>query len=219
MTVEKGSFGDPVRFITRFASAPIFRVPGLAVSIDYLTAEPVPGMPAVSARLPEILASGNAEDIKAGTDALRRTVAAVHALDDFLIMTVGREAAPSFDPLIKALDKGLRVIDGAISPASSESAVAPVEAATTMNLAASAAPHRAGPAISGEIQSLDDVRRSLAKIRDYYAANEPASPVPLLLLRAERLVGKGFLDLLKNLTPNSRSEFDVHLGPQPEENQ
>ena len=72
--------------------------------------------------------------------------------------------------------------------------------------------------VAGEIRSLDDVRKTLAKIREFYALHEPASPVPLLLRRAERLVGKSFLDLLTNLMPNSRNEFDTLLGPDSGEN-
>jgi type VI secretion system protein ImpA len=75
----------------------------------------------------------------------------------------------------------------------------------------------AGPAISGEIRSQDDVLKMLAKIRAYYAANEPSSPVPLLLQRVERLVGRDFLTLITNLTPGARSELEVLLGPQPDD--
>ena len=219
LTVEQGSFGDPIKFIQRLNAAPIFRVSGLTVSMAYLTQEATPGAGTGAARLPEIMAAGNPEETAAGIDALRSTVAAVHALDDYLIATVGRNAAPSFDPLIKALDKGQRAFDS-LTPAVAEAAPAVAAgAATAVPVAASPlAAAATGPRISGEIRSLDDVRATLAKIRDYYAVNEPSSPVPLLLLRAERLVGKNFLDLLNNLTPGGRSEFAVLMGPDPAEN-
>ncbi len=215
LTVEQGSYGDPIKFIERLGEAPIFKVPGLAVTITFLTHETTPGGGTGSAKLPEILASANPEESKAGIDALRGMVASVHALDDFLIEKLGRTSAPSFDPLIKILDKGLRLFDGLAAPAGGE-ALAGDGSGTAPAAGGAQATARPGQAISGDIRSLDDVRKTLAKIREFYAVHEPASPVPLLLLRAERLVGKNFLDLLANLAPNSRSEFDTLLGPEPE---
>ena len=56
--------------------------------------------------------NSNAEEVAAGIGALKGVLASVHALDDFLVETVGRASAPSFDPLIKALDKGVRLFEG-----------------------------------------------------------------------------------------------------------
>ncbi len=214
LTVEQGGYGDPIKFIERLCAAPIFQVPGMTVSITYLTQELTPGGGLGASKLPEIMANSNAEQTQAGIAALRSVVASVHALDDFLIETLGRSAAPSFDPLIKALDKGLRVFDGLVSSAGQTDGV---PGATDPVGGAQTAPGAGGQAITGDIRSLDDVRKTLAKIRAYYATHEPSSPVPLLILRAERLVGKNFLDLLANLTPNSHSEFATLLGPEPEE--
>ena len=54
----------------------------------------------------------------------------------------------------------------------------------------------------------------LQKICDYYAANEPSSPVPILLQRARKLVGLDFLALLDNLTPSGKSAVDPLVGPE-----
>lgn len=68
-----------------------------------------------------------------------------------------------------------------------------------------------GPAVNGaahatvanaEVRSREDVERALDKICEYYARNEPSSPVPLLLLRAKRLASKSFIEILKDLTPS-----------------
>lgn len=208
LAVEQGSFGDPIRFIERLSAAPIFRVPGMAVTMDFLTQETKPGEGTGAAKLPEIMAVGAAGETAAGIDALRRVAAAVHSIDDYLIDTLGRGTAPSFELLIKVVDKGLRVFDGQIPAAG---------AATGAPGVGTPAPAAAGPGISGEIRSLDDVRNTLKKICEFYAVNEPSSPVPLLLQRAERLVGKDFLHLLTNLTPNGRTEFETLMGPAPEE--
>ena len=220
LTVEPGSYGDPIKYIERLSSSAIFRAPGLGpVTLNFLKTEsPSPGGGAVlgSTRLAEITANSNPEEVAAGVDALRRVLNAVHSFDDFLIETLGRGTAPSFEMLIKALDKGLRPFDAMAGEA------APVEeAATTGEADAGSATagmaRRGGTPISGEIQSPEDVRRTLQKICDYYATAEPSSPVPILLKRAQKLVGKSFLELLDNLAPGGRSEIDVIAGPPEEE--
>ncbi len=214
LTVEQGSFGDPVKFIERLSAAPIFRVPGLAVTLNFLSQEVGPGAGIGATKLPEIMAGGDPETVNAGIDTLRRAVAAVHGLDDYLIETLGRSAAPSFEPLIKVLDKGLRYFDSLQPAAATANAAANPAAGGSVPAAAGTVAYAPQASAPGEIRSLDDVRNVLIKIREYYAVHEPASPVPLLLQRAERLIGKNFLDLLANVAPNSRAEFDVLVGPE-----
>jgi type VI secretion system protein ImpA len=69
-----------------------------------------------------------------------------------------------------------------------------------------------GPAEPGQITSLQDVKRLLDAICEYYAKHEPSSPVPLLLRRAQRLVGANFMDLLKDLAPSGLSEIQMFSG-------
>ncbi|MCX7514351.1 type VI secretion system protein TssA [Frateuria sp. STR12] len=67
--------------------------------------------------------------------------------------------------------------------------------------------------VPGRIETPQDVMRRIDEICEYYARSEPSSPVPLLLRRAQRLVGKNFLDLLKDLAPGGVSEMEVISGP------
>ena len=208
LTVEPGGYGDPIKFIDRLNTAPIFIAPGLGpLSIDLITKEGGIG----AARLPEIAAGSNPEDVAAGIASLQSVLNSVHALDDFLVATVGRTNAPSFDPLIKALDKAVRLfegIGGVGESAAGQATVGEEAAAITPTGSAKKA------AISGEIQSAEDVRKLIKKICDYYAANEPSSPVPILLQRANALIGMDFLSLLDNLTPSGKSALDALVGPQ-----
>lgn len=55
---------------------------------------------------------------------------------------------------------------------------------------------------SGDIQTPDDVRAAIDRICTYYERYEPSSPLPLLLRRAQRLVGKSFLEIMKDLSPD-----------------
>jgi len=69
-----------------------------------------------------------------------------------------------------------------------------------------------GAPLTGDIRSGGDVIKALDKICDYYANYEPASPIPLLLRRAQRLVGKSFLDIIKDLSPEAISTIDKISG-------
>lgn len=69
----------------------------------------------------------------------------------------------------------------------------------------------------GRISSPADVVRRLDEICEYYARQEPSSPIPILLRRAQKLVGMGFEDLLRNLAPGGLSELQQVAGPTGEE--
>ena len=70
---------------------------------------------------------------------------------------------------------------------------------------------------AGPIGGPQDVMRRLDEICEYYARSEPSSPVPLLLRRAQRLVGMDFMDLLKDLAPGGISELRVVSGASDDE--
>ncbi|HXD35504.1 MAG TPA: type VI secretion system protein TssA, partial [Rhodanobacter sp.] len=70
----------------------------------------------------------------------------------------------------------------------------------------------AKPVASGRIENSQDVIKRLDELCEYYAKNEPSSPIPLLLGRAKRLVDKSFLDLLNDLAPGGVSELQVVSG-------
>lgn len=64
----------------------------------------------------------------------------------------------------------------------------------------------------GRIEGPQDVLRRLDELCEYYARSEPSSPVPLLLRRAQRLIGMNFMDLLKDLAPGGIGELQVISG-------
>lgn len=78
--------------------------------------------------------------------------------------------------------------------------------------AAGSAPGGGTAASGGRIQSPEDVRRRIDELCDYYARSEPSSPVPILLRRAQRLVGRNFVDLLQDLAPGGLSELRTIAG-------
>jgi type VI secretion system protein ImpA len=81
---------------------------------------------------------------------------------------------------------------------------APAAAETTNTAPSSpAAPAEAAPALRGEVRSRDDVLRAIDAICAYYGRAEPSSPLPLLLQRCRRMVTMSFVDIVKEMLPES----------------
>ncbi len=66
--------------------------------------------------------------------------------------------------------------------------------------------------LSGQIASKEDVQKALAMIVSYYEQHEPSSPVPLLIKRAKRLVGKSFVDIIRDISPDAMSQVRIVSG-------
>ncbi|CAE6709176.1 type VI secretion system protein TssA [Paraburkholderia haematera] len=79
-----------------------------------------------------------------------------------------------------------------------------------------AQPGASAPARKDEITGRDDVTRLLDKLCAYYERHEPSSPVPLMLLRARRLVTMSFLEIVADLAPESMASVRQVGGIQSE---
>lgn len=69
----------------------------------------------------------------------------------------------------------------------------------------------------GAINNRQDVIRALDLICEYYAKHEPSSPVPILAIRAKRLVTKTFMEIMEDLAPDGLSQIRTIKGNDPEE--
>ena len=58
--------------------------------------------------------------------------------------------------------------------------------------------------------------KALDLICDYYRENEPSSPVPLILQRAQRLVNKDFMTIMTDLTPDALKQLQIITGTKKE---
>jgi len=103
-------------------------------------------------------------------------------------------AGPNLDQLIRMLKRIVARL--ALEVGEPETPVVPEAGAE------GGAPVVAAPGgVPGTIASRRDVLAALDKIMAYYATYEPSSPLPLLLMRAQRLVGADFLSILKDMAP------------------
>lgn len=65
---------------------------------------------------------------------------------------------------------------------------------------------------SSVINSRNDVIQAIDRICEYYKVNEPSSPVPILLRRAQGLVAKSFYQILEDMIPDSVAQVRVIGG-------
>lgn len=154
---------------------------------------------------PEDLLGRNAE-------AVHAALAHARAIDALLTGRLST-SAPEFKPLLSDLYDLDRFMQAQWS-ARTGSAGASNEADDAVAGHDDAAAAATGA--PGRIAGPSDVVRRIDEICDYYARQEPSSPVPILLRRAQRLVGLGFEDLLRNLAPTGLGELQNVAGAPPE---
>ena len=127
-------------------------------------------------------------DTRAAIGASRQALA---SLDQELGSRLGTEA-PDLAPLGRILDEMAVALGGSTETANAQSIAAPIPAAAGPG---------ATPAAANGLTSREQVIAALDRILCYYEQHEPASPIPLLLKRARRLVPMDFLDLMEDLAP------------------
>jgi type VI secretion system protein ImpA len=70
----------------------------------------------------------------------------------------------------------------------------------------------AGASAPGALRSREDVMRSLECACEWIERNEPTNPAPLLIRRSQRLMTKNFVDIIRDLVPESASQIEKLAG-------
>jgi type VI secretion system protein ImpA len=159
-----------------------------------LTAGPNEPPPLEAAHVDAAFMDGDLGELEANAAAARASLAELDELGAFLNERVGAANAPDFSPLTNEL----RAIGRVLAEQLARRGVG--EGAAALAADGVAAAPRAGGV--GDIATREDVVRVLDKLCDYFQRHEPSSPVPLLLRRAQRLVAKDFMEILRDLTPD-----------------
>ena len=136
------------------------------------------------------------EAIIAQVDTIRSAIGRVDAV---LVEHGDSGAATNFTVTYEALDT-IRSTFGNLTGHGAQAEVLDVAEVAGGGGAAAASP---GSAVSGRIDSRADVVRALEAIIDYYGRAEPASPVPIVLTRAKAWVNMDFLNVLRDIAPDS----------------
>jgi len=92
----------------------------------------------------------------------------------------------------------------------------PQEPATGGDSAGLAAPRRSPAGAPQSIESREDAIKALQLICAYLERSEPTNPAQWLLRRAERLIDKSFLQLVRDLAPDAVGEVARIMGVDPD---
>src|SRR5262245_46453920 len=66
--------------------------------------------------------------------------------------------------------------------------------------------------VAGEIRTREDAARVLDAVCAFLERNEPSNPAPLLIRRAQRLMQKNFVEIVKDIMPDSLSQIERLAG-------
>lgn len=80
---------------------------------------------------------------------------------------------------------------------------------------ASASPSRSGGGMGTSIDTRADASRAIDLVCEYLERAEPSNPAQLMLRRAQKLIDKNFLELVKELAPDSLNEVAKLMGIDP----
>lgn len=111
---------------------------------------------------------------------------------------IARTALPDFAPLERTLSVVAQagVLAGSGAPLSD----------------ASAAGNGTQPSTGGGLQTREDAVRMLEQVCVWLDRNDPSNPAPLLIRRAQRLMQKNFLDIIRDLAPDTLDQIEKLAG-------
>lgn len=67
-------------------------------------------------------------------------------------------------------------------------------------------------AVPGQINTPQDAAKLLERLCEYFEKNEPSSPVPLLLKRAQKLISMSFYEIVEEMCPDAIGEINRISG-------
>lgn len=155
-----------------------------------------------------------AEVLQATANAAAEALKDLNQMESFITEQVGINNAPSFTELRKILKDVNTILADQLSKRglndSEEQGNGDLDLEANNEQSIVANPVKvSGPA---GINNNQDVIKSLNLICDYYKKNEPSSPIPLLLERVTRLVGKDFMEVLRDMAPNGVEQVEFLRG-------
>jgi len=133
--------------------------------------------------------------------AVREDLRAIDAV--FVSKTSGR-GSPNFEALDKTLGYGIAFLAKGVPKAQHDAGTEGAGDGTAS----------AGAAV-GALRSRDDVKRVLEQVCTFIERTEPSNPAPILIRRAQRLLGLGFKDIIQDLVPEAVDQIEKLAGGRP----
>lgn len=167
-------------------------------------ADPLPGEAAPTEQGVLDGAAAAAAGLPGLADGLQAGALAVQGIVNAIEQQVGGAQGPDFAPLLRLM-KPLAALGAQLQGAAPQ----PGE---TDGAASAALAGASAPAAPGTIASREDALRALQRVCDWIERNEPSNPAPLLIKRAQRLMSKNFLDIIRDLVPDGVREIEKLAG-------
>jgi len=147
------------------------------------------------------------------TETLTAAAASSRAIAETVQSAVGSRA-PDAGPLVRLLAAGgdavarLQGGDASAEPTDDTGTPAPDDAG--------AARASRGAAGGGALRTRGDAARELERIATWIEQNEPSSPAPLLIRRAQRLMNMSFIEIIRDMASNGLDQVETIAGPRDE---
>jgi type VI secretion system protein ImpA len=141
-------------------------------------------------------------------DAVSKSADALGRINDWCIARLPGAQRPETDNLRSLLGVLKELIPANLSIGISVQmeAAADGTAATVINAVSEAQP--------GQLRNREDAIAQLLAVAAFVEANEPTNPAPMLIRRAARLMRMGFVDILRELSPDSLAHVEnIIRGP------
>lgn len=207
-------FADPMGVVEAVRRLPLVRSRQHGTfslrDIDVATGQTpaAPGeTPADVQRIDAAFADTPLEQLESLQQSVAGALEALKQIDAAMMEQGGPEAQPDFGPLVAQIGKIDRVVRPRVA---ARTASAPGEAGAE---GIGAGDGQAVTAVGvGAIRSRQDAIRALDAVAEFFKANEPSSPIPLLIDRAKRLVSKNFLEVLADLAPDALGQARSAAG-------
>jgi type VI secretion system protein ImpA len=128
-------------------------------------------------------------------------VQAAQAIAATLDQRLGASRSPDLVPLLKLMQ--------CVAEAGQRTQAAALVGA---DVPAGAAAFAGSGVASDGLQTRDDAIRLLQRVSDWIERNEPSNPAPLLIQRAQRLMKKSFVDIIRDLVPEGLGQIEKLAG-------
>ena len=211
------SLVDPNSFLREFKEAPLVSSAALGrfslrdIDIangesDASAVEAKPAMAAIDGAFQEV----DLERLQEMHKALAEAAGSLSRIESIMTERVGAASAIDLSALSKLIKRALDLVADRVMRRTGVAA----DSVDTVDDAGEGATGNVQKVVSNEINSREDVLRMFEKINKYYAREEPSSPVPLLIRRAQRLVPMTFMEIMQDMASGGINQVINIVGEQ-----
>jgi type VI secretion system protein ImpA len=136
-------------------------------------------------------------------------LAALKAIETLLADRVDSALRPDLKPLRLTLQA---LAQWATASAADTAGAAALDTGAALAAPATAGARPAGSGVPGAIHTRADAIQALERVCDWIEQHEPSHPAPLLIRRAQRLMSKNFLEIVRDLVPEGLDQVQRLAG-------